>query len=75
MKNITGENWQLHEKNAITSNTKPYGSSIYSSWKKHDVYRQPATKIETTIPRHDEVKEFTAKSIIKTLSPIDNEWN
>jgi hypothetical protein len=40
--------------------------------KKHDVYKQPATNIETTIPRHDEVKEFTAKNIIKTLSPIDN---
>ena len=39
--------------------------------KKHDVYRQPTTKIETTVPRHDEIKEFTAKSIIKTLSPID----
>jgi predicted RNA binding protein YcfA (HicA-like mRNA interferase family) len=38
--------------------------------KKHDVYKQLATKIETTIPRHDEVKEFTAKSIIKTLSPV-----
>ena len=37
--------------------------------KKHDVYRQPATKVETTVPRHNEVKEFTAKSIIKTLSP------
>lgn len=36
---------------------------------KHDVYKQPATNIETTIPRHNEVKEFTAKSIIKTLSP------
>jgi predicted RNA binding protein YcfA (HicA-like mRNA interferase family) len=41
--------------------------------KKHDVYKQPLTNIETTIPRHDEVKEYTAKSIIKTLSPIDNE--
>jgi len=40
---------------------------------KHDVYKQPATNIETTIPRHDEVKEFTARSIIKTLSLIDNE--
>jgi predicted RNA binding protein YcfA (HicA-like mRNA interferase family) len=40
--------------------------------KKHDVYRQPATKRETTIPRHDEVKEFTARSIIEILSPIDN---
>jgi len=39
---------------------------------KHDVFKQPATKIETTIPRHDEIKEFTAKSIIKTLSPIDD---
>ena len=40
--------------------------------KKHDVYRQPTTKIETTVPRHDEIKEFTAKIIIKTLSPDDS---
>ncbi|MDR2701182.1 MAG: type II toxin-antitoxin system HicA family toxin [Spirochaetaceae bacterium] len=40
--------------------------------KKHDVYTQPATNIETTVPRHDDVKEFTARSIIKTLSPVDN---
>jgi mRNA interferase HicA len=39
--------------------------------KKHDVYKQPATKIETTVPRHDEIKDFTAKSIIKTLSLIE----
>jgi hypothetical protein len=37
---------------------------------KHDVYMQPITKIETTVPRHNEIKEFTAKNIIKTLSPI-----
>jgi predicted RNA binding protein YcfA (HicA-like mRNA interferase family) len=37
--------------------------------KKHDVYRQPKTKVETTVPRHAEIKEFTAKNIIKTLSP------
>ena len=35
---------------------------------KHDVYMQPATKVETTVPRHDEIKNFTAKGIIKTLS-------
>ena len=40
--------------------------------KKHDVYRQPITKIETTVPRHDEIKEFTAKNIIKTLSPLED---
>ena len=38
---------------------------------KHDVYIQPITKIETTVPRHNEIKEFTAKNIIKILSPID----
>ena len=38
--------------------------------KKHDVYKQPVTKIETTVPRHDEIKEFTARNIIKTLSPV-----
>ncbi|MCL2722664.1 MAG: type II toxin-antitoxin system HicA family toxin [Treponema sp.] len=40
--------------------------------KKHDVYIQPATRIETTVPRHTDIKEFTAKSIIKTLSPQEN---
>jgi predicted RNA binding protein YcfA (HicA-like mRNA interferase family) len=48
------------------------GAVFVRHGKKHDVYKQPATNIETTIPRHDEVKEFTAKSIIKTLSLIDN---
>ena len=43
--------------------------------KKHDVYKQPVTKIETTVPRHDEIKEFTAKGIIKTLSSIDKTGN
>ena len=36
--------------------------------KKHDVYLQPETKMEITVPRHDEIKKFTAKNIIKTLS-------
>ncbi|MHC6204160.1 type II toxin-antitoxin system HicA family toxin [Breznakiellaceae bacterium SP9] len=35
---------------------------------KHDVYKQPRTRKETTIPRYNEIKEFTAKSIIQTLS-------
>ena len=39
--------------------------------KKHDVYKQPVTKVETTIPRHDDIKEFTAKSIIRTLSVLE----
>jgi predicted RNA binding protein YcfA (HicA-like mRNA interferase family) len=39
---------------------------------KHDVYMQPSTKIETVVPRHTEIKEYTAKSIIKTLSECTN---
>jgi predicted RNA binding protein YcfA (HicA-like mRNA interferase family) len=49
------------------------GAVFVRHGKKHDIYRQPATNIETTIPRHDDVKEFTAKNIIKTLSPVDNQ--
>jgi predicted RNA binding protein YcfA (HicA-like mRNA interferase family) len=26
--------------------------------KKHDVYKQPVTNTETTVPRHDEIKEY-----------------
>jgi predicted RNA binding protein YcfA (HicA-like mRNA interferase family) len=34
---------------------------------KHDVYRQPRTNKETTVPRHNEINEFTAKAILKKL--------
>ncbi|MDR0323045.1 MAG: type II toxin-antitoxin system HicA family toxin [Treponema sp.] len=44
------------------------GAVFVRHGKRHDVYMQPATKIETTVPRHNEIKEFTAKNIIKTLS-------
>ena len=44
------------------------GAIFVRHGKKHDVYKQPATKIETTVPGHDEIKEYTAKSIIKTLT-------
>jgi predicted RNA binding protein YcfA (HicA-like mRNA interferase family) len=35
---------------------------------KHDVYRQPRTNKEATVPRHDEINEYTAKAILKKLS-------
>jgi predicted RNA binding protein YcfA (HicA-like mRNA interferase family) len=44
------------------------GAVLVRHGKKHDVYAQPRTKIETTVPRHDDIKEFTAKSILKILS-------
>ena len=34
----------------------------------HDVYRQPRTVKKDAVPRHREIKESVAKSIIKNLS-------
>jgi predicted RNA binding protein YcfA (HicA-like mRNA interferase family) len=33
----------------------------------HDVYRQPKTGKQDAVPRHNEIKEYVAKSIIKNL--------
>ena len=35
---------------------------------RHDVYMQPKTNKEATVPRHDEINEYTAKAILKKLS-------
>jgi len=35
---------------------------------KHDVYMQPKTNKEATVPRHEEINEYTAKAILKKLS-------
>ena len=35
---------------------------------KHDWYQNPETKMSQPVPRHTEIKEFVAKSIIKKLS-------
>ena len=35
---------------------------------KHDWFQNPKTKIAQPIPRHTEIKEFVAKSIIRKLA-------
>jgi predicted RNA binding protein YcfA (HicA-like mRNA interferase family) len=35
---------------------------------KHDWYQNPSTKMAQPIPRHREIHEYLAKSIIKKLS-------
>jgi len=35
---------------------------------KHDIYENPRTHEYTSIPRHSEINEYTAKGIIKKLS-------
>ena len=39
---------------------------------KHDWYHNPLTKMSQAVPRHRELKEYTARSIIKKLS---NDYN
>jgi predicted RNA binding protein YcfA (HicA-like mRNA interferase family) len=34
----------------------------------HDVYMQPKTNKEAAVPRHDDINEYTAKSILKKLA-------
>ncbi|AEF84532.1 conserved domain protein [Treponema primitia ZAS-2] len=34
----------------------------------HDVYRQPKTGKQSAVPRHNEIKEYVARSIIRNLS-------
>jgi predicted RNA binding protein YcfA (HicA-like mRNA interferase family) len=34
----------------------------------HDLYWQPKTGKQEAVPRHTEIKEYVAKSIIKNLS-------
>ena len=34
---------------------------------KHDIYMQPKTNKESAVPRHDDINEYTAKSILKKL--------
>lgn len=35
---------------------------------KHDWYQNPQTKIAQPVPRHTEIREFVAQSIIRKLS-------
>jgi mRNA interferase HicA len=36
---------------------------------RHDWYQQPATGMCQPVPRHNEIKEFLARSIVKKLKP------
>jgi predicted RNA binding protein YcfA (HicA-like mRNA interferase family) len=38
---------------------------------KHDWYHNPKTKMSQPVPRHTEINEYLAKSIIKKLSGTD----
>jgi len=45
-----------------------FGAVFIRHGKKHDIYENPRTREFTSIPRHSEINEYTAKGIIKKLS-------
>jgi len=44
------------------------GAVFIRHGKKHDIYENPRTHELTSIPRHADINEYTAKGIIKKLS-------
>jgi hypothetical protein len=48
---------------------KKQGAIFVKHGKKHDQYFQPATGKVDQVPRHPDISEDTAKSIIKNLAP------
>ena len=42
---------------------------------KHDWYRNPLTGISQAVPRHREIKEYVARSILRMLSNTPPEGN
>jgi len=45
------------------------GCSLIRHGGKHDWYHNPQTQVSQPVPRHREIDENLAKSIIKKLSP------
>jgi hypothetical protein len=44
------------------------GAVFIRHGRKHDIYENPRTHELTSIPRHQDINEYTAKGIIKKLS-------
>jgi hypothetical protein len=45
-----------------------FGAIFFRRGKKHDIYENPRTHEFSSIPRHSDINEYTAKDIIKKLS-------
>lgn len=56
----------------LVKRLESFGCILVRHGAKHDWYRNPATGIYQSVPRHREIKENLAKHIIKQLSnPFD----
>jgi hypothetical protein len=47
---------------------KAQGCVFVKHGKKHDVYKNPRTRVEERVPRHNDINEILASVIIKNLS-------
>ena len=56
------------KKHELIKKLNQQGAFLLRHGGKHDVYIQPRTNKEATVPRHTEINEFTAKAILKKLS-------
>jgi predicted RNA binding protein YcfA (HicA-like mRNA interferase family) len=57
------------KRGALLKMLKKQGAIFVKHGKKHDQYLQPATGKVDQVPRHPDIAEDTAKSIIKNLAP------
>jgi predicted RNA binding protein YcfA (HicA-like mRNA interferase family) len=53
---------------------RSHGCELYREGSKHSIWWNPAKRKTTSVPRHRELKEFTARAICRQLEvPIPGE--
>lgn len=62
------ESWRWLEAEGFVKKLEESGCVFIRHGGKHDWYQNPKTKVAQPVPRHNEINEFLAKSIIKNLS-------
>jgi mRNA interferase HicA len=55
------------KRTALIRHLHAHGCTFVREGGSHTVYRNPATKQQTTIPRHSEVNDITAERICRAL--------
>jgi predicted RNA binding protein YcfA (HicA-like mRNA interferase family) len=55
------------KRNALLAQLAKLGVAFLRHGGNHDIYIQAETKISVAVPRHVEIKESTARKIIKTF--------
>jgi hypothetical protein len=56
------------KRNALLKELKKLGCVFVQHEKKHDKYMNPQTGVAERVPRHNDINELLAKSIIRNLS-------